>query len=202
MSNNQGDGARRARDLLLFANVASAGAATILSRGKVFHTLVNTHLIVYVDEGASGTPIRVNFNNPDDFANPANPTVAEIVTVLNANAAFAAAATASAAADGRLQIVSDTTGTVSQLVIGNGTANPVFGWPEGFDVDSSDAAIAVPVYKPEEEPPAQIDIWTYDIANETFTRVVDSTGEVQDYDGELVTIAAAAAAVHCFRIRF
>lgn len=193
------EGMRAARDLIFYFISKSDGAATLISRGTNFKDIVGRTLTLYADGGTTAISVKFVEGN---FAAPTSPTVAEIVTALNANTAFAAAFTASALGDGRLQIVSDTTGTVSQIVVGNGTANPVFGWVQGLDIDVSDQTIAVPVYSPEEEMPPLVERWVYTVSTQLYEKIVPTTSETIDYDGEVLTIPGAVTTVGCVRIAF
>lgn len=192
------DGFRRARDLLVFYKNAAAIASTIISNKTNFAGIVGRSLSLAVD-AAPTVFIPCDFRH-GDFANANAPTGAEIIAVINSATRGIAGVTASVLADGRIQIVSDTTGTVSALVIGKGTANELFGWPMGMVVDASEDAVVIPVYT-REDLPADISVWTYVAASQSLTRVVPLVTEVQDIDGGTITLVSINA-IHAARIRF
>lgn len=188
------DGFRRARIMRVFYNSVNTGNAAVISNGTNFAGLVNRWIEIDVD--GAGAPQRVTFQH-GDFADPNAPTAAEVVAVLNAGLT---GATASALADGRVQVESDTTGGASQITIGVGTANAIFGWPQGFDVDASLDGAILPTYDTEDLP-ADISLWTYVAATEAYTRIVPLVTEVQDYNGGTVFLPGAAA-IRCAKVVF
>lgn len=193
---NYGDGLRRPRDLYLYYIGDDASPATILSAGKNFSGLVGRTLKIKVDEGTSF--LSVSFDE-DDFADPNLPTAAEVAAAIDAGIAGIAA---TAAADGRVQIASDTDGGVSRLRIGDGSANAIFGWPQGLDVDCSTSSLTIPTYAEELFPP-DVTKWTYTISTQLYEKIVPVVGETWDYDGKLLTVPHTVdAVVHCVHIAF
>lgn len=193
---NYGDGIRRGRSLTLYCIADQDAPATILSSGTQFGSLVGRELKIKVDEGT--TWLSVMFDE-DDFADPMDPTAAEVAAAIDAGIAGIAA---TAAADGRVQIASDVDGGASRLRIGDGTANPVFGWPQGLDVDASANVVTVPTFTEDRVPPS-VDHWTYTIATQLFERIVPLVTETWDKDGKILTLPHAVdAVVHCYHIAF
>lgn len=193
---------RRPRDVKFFFISKSDGAATLISRGTNFAGIVGRTLVMLADEG---TVKRYCKFTEDDFVTPQSPTVAEIVTKLNkavASGGLGAEFTASAV-DGFLQIVSATTGTVSRLRVYDGTANEIFGWPNGLDIDVSAQTAVLPTYTTEEHPP-QVDRWTFVTSTQVYTRVVPTTGETVDanIEGASLSIPGAVTAITCVHVRF
>ena len=195
--NEQGHGIRRARDLTLFFQSKSDEAAAILSIGTNFAGLVGRNLLIKVDEASVFQEVK--FVN-DDFVNPASPTAAEVVTKINS---ATTGITAAAEADGRVSITSDTVGGASRLRIGKGTANALFGWPEGWDVDASTNGAVLTTYDESDLFPPITVRHGYAVSTKVFTRIVPTTGEVMDFDAETLTMPHGVSATwHCWRILF
>lgn len=105
--------------------VRGRGASFRFSGGILGNTLVLT------DNKATTTTQKTITFTHSMFADPAQPTLAEIVTALNGVlSADGTPTVASAGADGRLVITGAAAGTDTELTIGAGSANTYFGWSE------------------------------------------------------------------------
>lgn len=193
---------RRPRDVKFFFISKSDGTATLISRGTNFAGIVGRTLIMQADEIATKRYCKFT---EDDFVTPTAPTVAEIVTKINKTAALGGlgAEFTASAVDGFLQIVSAVTAGASRLRVHDGTANEIFGWPNGLDIDASAQTAVLPTYTTEEHPP-QVDRWTFVTATQVYTRVVPTTGETVDanIEGASLSIPGAVTAITCVHIRF
>lgn len=107
------------------SHVRGRGASFRFSGGLIGKTLVLT------DNKASTTTQKTITFTHAMFADPAQPTLAEIVTALNAVlSADGTPTVASSGADGRLVITGAAAGTDSELTIGAGSANTELGFPD------------------------------------------------------------------------
>lgn len=144
-------------------------AATSTVKKESYQILVDRVLELYVDGSTSAISYRFQ---KTDFVDIENPTLAEVVTALNADTAFATYITASAVL-GMLKLESNTSGTVSQVVVGAGDANFIFGLLEGADCDISGNTLKFTVGYQKESltAPPVFEVYSYDTSTGVATKM-------------------------------
>lgn len=160
-----------------------------------YQNLVDSTAIFYFDGSTSA--ITVKFKKTD-FTDIESPTLAEVVTALNADTAFAAAGTASAEL-GLLKIVSDTSAGVSQVKVGAGTANHILGLLEGVDCDISANTLVYTVSRENENivSPPVIEVWSYNTSTGLVTKVDLASNYTVTFDtvAGALTVTQAGSAI-------
>lgn len=144
-------------------------AATSTVKKESYQILVDRVLQMYVDGSTSAVSYRFK---KADFADIENPTLAEVVTALNADTVFGAGITASAEL-GLLKLVSKTSAGTSQLKVGSGDANFILGMLSGLDCDISANTLVFTVPYTEESltVPPVFEVYSYNTSTGLATKV-------------------------------